>query len=368
MGRRRARLSREYVSDRAAVGDTARLLAMISGGTTTYYHQDDQSVRLTTDSSGSVVTQDGTFPFGEQWYETGPSNKWFFTSYDRDSESGLDYALARYYDSRTGTFCSADPLAGFPNDPQSWNRYPYGRNDPIDARDPSGKFFFFLMPLLGELLPAMEAATIPQVVTTITVSATVSAIPGMIAGGLAAGGLAAAGGIAAAAQNARDPNLANANSALKQVRKNKFNKKPCKKDLKALDTTPQAMQAGAQNAQLINGTTSNALRSSLFDGNPPSAAYHTAQAQFKNQTISQAMAANPGIEALSVLNGNSIYINPQLTAISASNSFWDNAAMIAHEVVHNVTGFTDDEIQSRLGLKVSNITKNISNKLKSDCF
>jgi RHS repeat-associated protein len=71
----------------------------------------------------------------------GAGNNWFFTSYDRDSESGLDYAVARYYDSRTGTFCSADPLAGDPSDPQSWNRYPYGRNDPIDMTDPSGKSF-----------------------------------------------------------------------------------------------------------------------------------------------------------------------------------------------------------------------------------
>ena len=69
------------------------------------------------------------------------TNKWIFTSYQRDSESGLDYALARYYDSRTGTFCSADPLAGDPSDPQSWNRYPYGRNDPIDMTDPTGKSF-----------------------------------------------------------------------------------------------------------------------------------------------------------------------------------------------------------------------------------
>ena len=47
--------------------------------------------------------------------------------------------LPRYYDSRTGTFCAADPLAGSPGDPQSWNRYPYGRNDPIDVTDPSGQ-------------------------------------------------------------------------------------------------------------------------------------------------------------------------------------------------------------------------------------
>ena len=135
--------SREYIYNPAG-GATTGLLAMISGCpsacTTTYYHQDDLSVRLTTKGSdGSIQTQEGHFPFGELWYETGPTNKWFFTSYDRDSESGLDYALARYYDSRTGTFCSADPLAGDPSDPQSWNRYPYGRNDPINMTDPSGK-------------------------------------------------------------------------------------------------------------------------------------------------------------------------------------------------------------------------------------
>ncbi|HTU42606.1 MAG TPA: RHS repeat-associated core domain-containing protein, partial [Candidatus Aquilonibacter sp.] len=103
---------------------------------------DDQSVRLTTDANGNILTQEGTFPFGEQWYQSGSGNEWVFTNYDRDSESGLDYALARYYDSRTGTFCSADPLAGSPDDPQSWNRYAYGRNDPIDMTDPSGQSFW----------------------------------------------------------------------------------------------------------------------------------------------------------------------------------------------------------------------------------
>jgi RHS repeat-associated protein len=130
--------SREYIYN-AAGGETTGLLAMISAGATTYYHQDHLSARLTTNASGTILTQDGTFPFGESWYQSGVGNKWLFTSYQRDSESGLDYALARYYNSRTGTFCSADPLAGSPEDPQSWNRYPYGRNNPIMITDPSGK-------------------------------------------------------------------------------------------------------------------------------------------------------------------------------------------------------------------------------------
>jgi len=125
--------SREYIHGASG------LLAMISGGATTYYHQDHLSVRLTTDANGNILTQQGHFPFGEPWYQSGANNKFEFTSYQRDSVSGLDYALARYYDSRTGTFCSVDPLAGSPDDPQSWKRYPYGRNDPIDVTDPSGK-------------------------------------------------------------------------------------------------------------------------------------------------------------------------------------------------------------------------------------
>jgi RHS repeat-associated protein len=132
--------SREYIHGASG------LLAMISGGATTYYHQDHLSVRLTTDANGNILSQDGHFPFGEQWYQSGANNKFVFTSYNRDSESGLDYALARYYDSRTGTFLMVDPVEGKSGDPQSWNRYAYARNNPIMVTDPSGKFFF--IPLL----------------------------------------------------------------------------------------------------------------------------------------------------------------------------------------------------------------------------
>ena len=150
--------SREYVYNGA--GDTTGLLAMFSGGATTYYHQDHLSVRLTTDANGNVLSQQGSFPFGEQWYQSGSTNKMVFTSYNRDAESGLDYAMARYYNSRTGTFCSADPLAGDPSDPQSWNRYPYGRNDPIDITDPSGQSWW--SSLLIDVGVAVGAAVLPE--------------------------------------------------------------------------------------------------------------------------------------------------------------------------------------------------------------
>ena len=155
----------------------------------TYYHRDHLSVRLTTDGSGNVLSQQGTLPYGEPWYQSGTGNKWMFTSYYRDSESGLDYVLARYYDSRTGTFCSADLLAGSPDDPQSWNRYPYGRNDPIDITDPSGKSWWSTLidigigvgvALLPEFAPAWFGAA---TTTTTTVGFTSSTLLGVTSPG-----------------------------------------------------------------------------------------------------------------------------------------------------------------------------------------
>mgnify|MGYP002478589962 CR=1 FL=1 len=64
----------------------------------------------------------------------------FITSYERDIESDLDYAQARYYGYGHGRFTSPDPLAASANSihPQSWNRYSYSYNNPLRYTDPSG--------------------------------------------------------------------------------------------------------------------------------------------------------------------------------------------------------------------------------------
>lgn len=79
----------------------------------------------------------GHFPFGEQWYNT-TGDKLMFTSYERDSESGNDYAMARYNINRLGRFSSTDPLSGSIAAPQSLNRYAYALNEPISLVDPLG--------------------------------------------------------------------------------------------------------------------------------------------------------------------------------------------------------------------------------------
>jgi len=79
----------------------------------------------------------GHFPYGESWYNAA-GDKLMFTTYERDAESGNDYAQARSYVNRLGRFSSLDPLPGDISDPQSLNRYSYVRNMPVMLADPSG--------------------------------------------------------------------------------------------------------------------------------------------------------------------------------------------------------------------------------------
>lgn len=124
--------TREYIYSGSA------LVAKIEGGNTVYYHPDQLSVRATTNSSGTVTGQQGHYPFGESWYASSTTTKWQFTSYERDGESGNDYAMARYDVNRLGRFSSPDPVGGAIADPQSLNRYAYVENDPANSADPTG--------------------------------------------------------------------------------------------------------------------------------------------------------------------------------------------------------------------------------------
>ncbi len=93
------------------------------------------------DRNGNFISAQGHAPFGEVWYQTASpawTSKWKFTSYERDAESGNDYATFRYHVNRLGRFSSPDPIAGSLGNPQSLNRYAYVGNDPTNLIDPLG--------------------------------------------------------------------------------------------------------------------------------------------------------------------------------------------------------------------------------------
>lgn len=63
-----------------------------------------------------------------------------YTGREYDSETGLYYYRARYYDANIGRFLQQDPSPGYINQPRSIvNRYMYAMNSPILYTDPSGR-------------------------------------------------------------------------------------------------------------------------------------------------------------------------------------------------------------------------------------
>jgi RHS repeat-associated protein len=65
-----------------------------------------------------------------------------FTGKERDAETGLDNFGVRYFSGPEGRFTSPDPLllSAKLEDPQTWNRYVYARNNPLRYTDPSGLY------------------------------------------------------------------------------------------------------------------------------------------------------------------------------------------------------------------------------------
>ena len=83
----------------------------------------------------------GFYPWGEAKGGNNPADNWSFATYWRDSATGLDYAQQRYYSNIYGRFMSPDPYRSSTalRNPQSWNRYAYVENDPVNLVDPSGR-------------------------------------------------------------------------------------------------------------------------------------------------------------------------------------------------------------------------------------
>lgn len=137
------------------------------------YTTDDAlgSPRLITNSFAEVKARRDFLPFGEELYaglaSRGANQKYSspsddvrkkFATYQRDIETGLDFAQSRYYSPMHGRFTSPDEFKGGPDElfdfeelagdnptfyadlrnPQSLNKYQYGYNNPYRFNDPTG--------------------------------------------------------------------------------------------------------------------------------------------------------------------------------------------------------------------------------------
>src|SRR6185312_13291086 len=109
--------------------------------TTSFYSYDGMgSVRQLTNISGTATDTYEYDAFGNQITHTGTTpNNYLYRGEQWDSDLGLYYLRARYYNPILDWFVSRDPFNGRRLNPTSFHKYLYAAASPIYWRDPSGR-------------------------------------------------------------------------------------------------------------------------------------------------------------------------------------------------------------------------------------
>jgi RHS repeat-associated protein len=100
-------------------GGSVRQLTNAAGAVTDAYEYD---------AFGNLISSDGTTP-----------NVYLYRGERYDTDLGLYYLRARWYNPVTGRFMTRDPYEGSIYDPASLHRYNYSRANPANFIDPSGR-------------------------------------------------------------------------------------------------------------------------------------------------------------------------------------------------------------------------------------
>jgi RHS repeat-associated protein len=114
---------------------TTLLIAFKTPPLVTYHYQDQLgSTRLLTDQAGTQLATFTFDPYGRLTASTGTATTpILYAGQYRDSESGLYYMRARYYDPGSGQFLTLDPADALTGQP-----YKYADDNALNWRDPGG--------------------------------------------------------------------------------------------------------------------------------------------------------------------------------------------------------------------------------------
>ncbi len=172
-----------------------------------------------TDRDGNVVRHYEYSPFGDETYAAdnagysaydSPSNR--YTGQIFDSETGLYYYNARFYDAELARFVQADTVLPTQTS-QGLNRYTYCNNNPLKYVDPSGHLGFLAVVAIsaaigstvGGIMAACNGGDFRDILRGMAIGGITGAIGGAFGFvGFAVGGWIGAGvaGAAAGALNA----------------------------------------------------------------------------------------------------------------------------------------------------------------------
>jgi RHS repeat-associated protein len=105
-----------------------------------YGYDGSGNVRQLTNAAGTVTDTYEYDAFGNSFTKQGTTpNVYLYRGEQYDSDLGLYYLRARYYNPATGRFLSRDPEDGNAKDPASLHKYLYAGGDPVNAMDPTGR-------------------------------------------------------------------------------------------------------------------------------------------------------------------------------------------------------------------------------------
>jgi RHS repeat-associated protein len=146
-----------------------------NGGLTPWeYYTSDHlgSPRLVIDVIGSARASRAYLAYGEEVGGPASSQRLRYGSMERDTETNHYYDHARNHDFAVSRFVSVDAIGGDPLAPQSWNRFTYCGNNPLNRVDPDGNAWRVpaavstaasiavgFLPIAGEIQDAMIALT-----------------------------------------------------------------------------------------------------------------------------------------------------------------------------------------------------------------
>jgi RHS repeat-associated protein len=112
-------------------------------------------------------------------------NPSYYRGEQYDTDLGLYYLRARYYNQSTGRFMSKDPNAGYIDRPTTLHKYLYAGGDPVNGLDPSGRDailqFLFTSVEITTTVPAQLWYTCAVVTAYSLVSDTLEVLGGELA-------------------------------------------------------------------------------------------------------------------------------------------------------------------------------------------
>lgn len=140
-------LTASYSGDTSNTASTSAPLALnYVTATVNYYHNDIAGTpQAETDALGAVVWKESYRPYGDPMQPPAADNNIWYAGKSYETDTGLSYLGARYYDPLIGRFMGVDPVGYQEDNLHSFNRYAYGNNNPNKFVDPDGRI---VQPLL----------------------------------------------------------------------------------------------------------------------------------------------------------------------------------------------------------------------------